>query len=486
MDFIKPSLILKSALGNPATRKLLNSISCWCKECQKNRLEVAIDLWIDRRREACIKCRSAEKILSKLLEIGSISFGVSEKEIRNTFSDPYYGKGLACVLKGIAKFGITKPFTPGSPFMVVWDITHACNLKCKHCYATADKNSKNELNTEKAKLVIDKLDRAGVPIIAFSGGEPLVRKDFFEISSYASGKGMYVAIATNATLIDKETARKMKDAGIRYVQISLDGSNPETHDDFRGKEGVFERTIEGIKNCVDQNFFVNISTVATHCNYEEIPEIIDLSEKLGADWFMVYNFIPVGRGKEIKEQDLTPKEREKLLKILWRELKARKKINVLTTAPQYARIALQAEIGDRKIVPTHFYNLEFQGKLVNLAEFIGGCGAGRFYCAIRPQGNIEPCVFFHLKVGNIIDEDLEKIWENNNIFRELRNKDLLKPMCGTCEYRYNCGGCRARALSYFGDYLAPDPGCIKNESYMGLSNEMIFTNEKILSGEGYD
>ncbi len=176
---------------------------------------------------------------------------------------------------------------------------------------------------------------------------------------------------------------------------------------------------------------------------------------------MVYNFVPVGRGDSIKKNDLTAEEREELLKILWEKLKS-SKVNVLTTAPQFSRVALQREFGNEKIIPTHFYTLKLKGKLVNLAEFIGGCGAGRFYCAIRPQGNIEPCVFFPLTLGNIKNDDFEELWNNNKIFQELRNKDLLKPNCGKCDYRYYCGGCRARAYNYFGDYKAPDPGCINN------------------------
>ncbi len=454
--------ILKSTIGNPATRELISSISNWCEKDQKNRLEVALELWTKQRKDACWKCKAAEKGLAGILKIGGKTFGVSEEEMRKKFSDPSWRKGLANVLRGIAKFGIQRPFVPGAPFLVVWDITYACNLKCKHCYATAGKPLADELTTEEAKQTIDKLDRAGVPIIAFSGGEPLVRPDILELSRYAADKGIYVAMATNGTLITKEMAEKMKKSGIQFVQISLDGANAKTHDGFRGVPGAFDRTIKGIKNCIKENFFVNISTTATHYNYKQIPKIIDLCEKLGANWFMAYNFVPVGRGDSIKETDLTAEEREELLKMLWEKLKT-SKVNVLTTAPQFARVALQREFGDEKIIPTHFYTLKLKGKLVNLAEFIGGCGAGRFYCAIRPQGNIEPCVFFPLTVGNIKNDDFEELWDNNKVFQDLRNKDLLKPNCGKCDYRYYCGGCRARAYNYFGDYMAPDPGCINNK-----------------------
>jgi radical SAM protein with 4Fe4S-binding SPASM domain len=255
----------------------------------------------------------------------------------------------------------------------------------------------------------------------------------------------------------------MKKAGVEFVQISLDGANAESHNAFRGINGAFDKTVQGIKNCVNEKFFVEVSTTTTKYNYKEIPRIIEFSEKLGADWFMAFNFIPTGRGKDIVEMDLSPDEREEMLKLLWNELKTRK-INVLSTAPQFARVALQQEEEEKeKIVPTHFYNPKLAGQLVDLAEFIGGCGAGRFYMGMRANGDIQPCVFFPLKIGNILKDDFEKLWINNKVLQDLRNKDLLKG-CNTCYYRYYCGGCRARAYGYFNDYLAFDPGCILNKA----------------------
>jgi radical SAM protein with 4Fe4S-binding SPASM domain len=256
----------------------------------------------------------------------------------------------------------------------------------------------------------------------------------------------------------------MKDAGIQFVQISLDGANAETHDTFRGTEGAFNKTMEGIRNSVAKKFFVEVSTTVTRHNYEEIPAIVDLSEKLGADWFMAFNFVPTGRGKDVIETDLIPRQREDMLKMLWHELKTRKHINVLTTAPQFARVALEKEEKeDEKIIPTHFYNPSLSGKLIDLAEFIGGCGAGRFYMAMRPNGDLEPCVFFPLKIGNILKNDFEDLWIHSPVLNDLRNKDILLDGCGTCNFRYYCGGCRARAYGYLNNYLSPDPGCVRNQ-----------------------
>jgi len=296
--------VLRSTIGNPVTRKILSGLG-YCEKCGKNRIEIALELYLGIRKDACLKCMVAEKTLRGIIIAGGKVFGVSEDNIKQQFSDPSWRKGLANVLTGISYFGVQKPFVTGAPFLIVWDITYACNLKCKHCYANAGKRLSDELTTKEAKHVIDKLDKVSVPILAFSGGEPLVRKDIFQLTKYAHDKGIYISIATNGTLITKEKAKKMKKAGVGFVQISLDGASPKTHDSFRGINGVFDKTIKGIKNCVKENLWVNVATTATKHNYKEISKIIDLCEDLGVKWFMVYNFIPTGRGKFILKNDLT-------------------------------------------------------------------------------------------------------------------------------------------------------------------------------------
>ncbi|HDS59657.1 MAG TPA: radical SAM protein [Thermoplasmatales archaeon] len=454
--------LLKGTVGNPLTRTLLRGLSTFCDKCGKNRVEVSVELYTGQREGACLACTAGARLIARVLAKGAEAFGLSEEEMQEKFTDPYWARGLASTVRGIAQFGVTKPFTPGAPFQVVWDITYRCNLRCQHCYATAGEVGKDELSTEEALRAIDLLARAGVTVLAFSGGEPLVRPDIFQLTRHAAERGMYVAVATNGTLITREKAARMKENGVEFVQISLDGLDAETHDAFRGVEGAFDRTVEGIKNSVAEGFFVEVSTTVTRHNYRQIPEIIDFSERLGADWFMAYNLVPTGRGRDIVAHDLSPEEREDMLHMLWRELKADRNINVLSTAPQFARVALQQEgKGDCTTVPTHFYNPTLAGQLVDLAEFIGGCGAGRFYLAMRANGDLQPCVFFPLKVGNIRDGDLERVWQNSRVLQELRNKDLPE-RCGDCHYRYYCGGCRARAYGYTGNYLAPDPGCINN------------------------
>ncbi len=398
------------------------------------------------------------KAIKKIIDAGLKAFGDenAERLLKERLRDAYWRRGFISVLRGLAEFGVRKPFVPGAPFLIVWDVTYACNLRCKHCYSTAGKPWRDELKTQEALKAIEVLADAGVTAIAFSGGEPLIRRDFFELAKAVRDHGMFVALATNGTLLNKENVRKLKDLGVWFVQISLDGTK-ETHEAFRGIEGIYDKVVEGIKNCVEAGLITCISTTATKLNYRDIPKVMDLAEELGVQWFMLYNFIPVGRGSF--EIDLSAEEKEKLLRELWNRLKSTG-INFMSTAPYYARVAVQEE---SNVVPTHFYNANLPGKLKVLSEFIGGCGCGRFYLAMRANGNIEPCVFFPLKLANVKDfengDDFLEFWKSNGILEDLRNKDKIE-ICGECRYRYVCGGCRARAYAYFRDYLKPDPGCI--------------------------
>lgn len=331
--------LFKSAIDNPFTRFFLSKFG-YCKTYYENILEVALDLYIGSRKNACKKCKLAENFLSQLITSSGKFFGVKQEDLKNRFKDLYWKKGLANVISGIATFGVEKPFVPGAPFLIVWDITKKCNLSCKHCYANAGEEDQEQISTSQAKNIIDRLSKNSVPIISFSGGEPLVRDDIFELTKYAAEKGIYVGLATNGTLITKQKAQQMKNASINFVQISLDGATAETHDSFRGVNGMFEKTVQGIKNCVDQEFFVNVATVATKHNISEIPDTISLCDDLSVKWFMMYNFVPVGRGESIITTDLTPDQREKLLTNLYKGLRDDNvNVDLLSTAPQFARVA---------------------------------------------------------------------------------------------------------------------------------------------------
>ncbi|MCX8182251.1 MAG: radical SAM protein [Candidatus Methanomethyliaceae archaeon] len=481
METVSTIQLLRQFVEAPGARALLKGLSSYCNKDKKSRLEVALELYLGLRDNACLKCKLAEKSVSTLLKVGGGAFGATEEAMKSKFKDPYWRRGLMSVIKGLALFGVTKPFVPGAPFQVVWNITYKCNLRCKHCYAEAGGSSYYEMGTEEAKSCIDKLAKWGVVILAFSGGEPLIRRDILDLVRHTNEHGIYAAIATNGVLLTKERCRELRSAGVEYLQISLDGATPETHDTFRGVPGMFDRTVQGIKNAVAEGFFVNVATTVTQHNLKEVPQIIDLCESLGVKWFMMYNFIPTGRGRFIIANDLSPQEREELLKFLWERLK-NSKVSVLSTAPQFARVALQTEGAGCTKVPTHFLNSDLPDKLKSLSDFIGGCGAGRFYIAMNPNGDITPCVYFPMVVGNIFKDDLEVLWTDLKEFAELRMRDTLKEHCGICEYRYVCGGCRARAYCYAGDYNSPDPGCILNRDvYNGLLTkyQLVYSHKNL-------
>jgi radical SAM protein with 4Fe4S-binding SPASM domain len=471
--------LFKTIVDNPIMRRVLRGFSKYCDTDGGNRLEIALELIVGVRKKACFKCRISKKILAPIIRVAAKGFGVPDSKMKKKFADPAWRRGLANVIRGIGWFGVRHPFVPGAPFQIVWDITKACNLRCIHCYESAGgKKAPDELSTEDVLKGIDKLADAGCVILAFSGGEPTVHPDILKFIKRAHQKGIYVAVATNAlAFASRETVKEYKRAGLEFAQISLDAAHAEVHDKFRGVPGAFEKTVKGIKNCVDEGLFVEVAMTITKVNYKEMSATAELADKLGARWFMLYNFVPVGRGVEIIDLDLTPDEREQVLTLCWEKMKTMR-IDLLSTAPQFAKVAqdieernmkLHKESSSRDVVPTHFYNPKLSGQLKRLADFIGGCGAGRFYMSIEPNGDLYPCVFFphekEVKVGNLLTDDFEPIWRYNELLWECRDKDKLAENCRSCKYKYTCGGCRARAYNYFHNVCAPDPGCTLNKEY---------------------
>ena len=463
--------VLRDFLDKKPMRLLLGLLTRRCERDGGSFLDNALELISGVRDHACFICSHvATPLVRWALSISAKRLEVTDEQLVDTLRQAHWRRGVASVLKGIARFGVRRPFTPGAPILVVWNFTWACNLRCKHCYASASpKPRPNELTTEEALEVVKKLADAGVTIIAFSGGEPLMRKDIFEVLRAARDYGVYTALATNGTLITRDVAKRLRELGLFYVEISVDGADPETHDAFRGVPGAFEAAIRGVKNCVAEGLWTQVAMTITRLNVAELPAMIRLCKGLGVMGLTCFNFVPTGRGFFIKENDLSPEEREEALKLMALEALRSQEMQVVSTAPQYARVALQLEAtlrkGDKVVIPLHFWNPSLSKEIASITDFIGGCGAGRFYCALDPDGTITPCVFMPIKVGDIKGiRDFEEFWASCQVFWDLRSRDNLKPHCGECEYRFVCGGCRARAYGYFGDYLAPDPGCVYNKA----------------------
>ena len=453
---------MKTWLGNPISRQLLKWVSV--RNENGSRLDLALKNYADERTRAGLKDKFACKVIELAIDRGAASFGVPKKEIKEALKHPIIRRGLANVFEGIARYGIQRPQTTAAPFLVVWDFTKQCNLKCKHCYENAGaKPADDELTTKEAKSIIDQFADIGVVALAFSGGEPLMREDFFEVAEYAAKKEFYVSVASNGTLITPSVAKKLKDIGVAYIEVSLDGFEKE-HDRFRRVPGSWKKTCQGIRNCVAAGLDMCVATTVTHHNLKTIPKLLEFVEReLKANRFIAFNYIPTRRGKGIAKTDITPEERENLLKFLYSKLIDKGcSLDIFSTAPQYARVAMEF---DATSIPAHFVNRDtvqlLKGRADNLSEFIGGCGAGRLYCALEPNGDVQPCVFIPIKVGNLREKNLKEIWEDSPVLKQLRNRDEYKG-CGNCKYKYLCGGCRARAYGYSGDLRGPDPGCIIN------------------------
>ena len=446
----------------------------------------------------CPTCKYiSQKIANPFYTLGSRFLRADREFMRNQFFNQEYGeawlRGFGLMMKGVEKYGVRIPFTPAGPFEIVWNFTYQCNLRCKHCYENAGGPKRPELSTEEAKQVLDILSKIagiGLPALSFSGGEPLARRDFFELAAYAKKRVGYVSIASNGTLITKDNAKKIKDAGIDYAEISIDGATPGVHDEFRGIPGAFERAMEGVKNCVEEGVDTCIATTIHRDNLSELEKLIELSKQLGVR-FMHFNYIPTGRAKAYVELDLTPEERLHVLETIGKEIIGlylqakeeelkRGKSNVkvdrfFSTCPQYASVTreLSKRFGEKFMVEAHY---AAKKGVESVANFLGGCGAGRLYCCLEPNGDIKPCVFFptnkNTVLGNILKDNFEEIWDKHPLLWKLRIRENLEDYivdgkrvgCGSCPDKYICGGCRARAYSYFnGNVNTPDIGCIHNK-----------------------
>ena len=315
--------------------------------------------------------------------------------------------------------------------IIAWETTAACNLKCSYCRAFASAvPDQGELCTEEAVAFIDSI-AIFQPMLILSGGEPLLRPDIFHLARHAVSRGLRVSLASNGTLITPEIVDKIAATGIGRVSISLDGATPQMHDGNRG-QGSFWAAMAGIEALRGRVDF-QINFTITKRNEAHVPAVFDLAEAVRAKALHFFFLVPTGRGRE--EDLISPERQEELLWQIDREQTERNLEVRVTCAPQYSRIAQQGS-GRRA----------------------GGCLAGRSFVFVSRRGDVYPCGYLPLKVGNIREKKFIEIWESSPELRALRARDL-KGRCGQCGYSETCGGCRARALAKTGDFLGPDPLC---------------------------
>lgn len=377
---------------------------------------------------------------------------------RRVFGHGPTARALVNTIRSVGHFGLTEPQQFVAPLMVVWNFTQACNFKCRHCYQDARSRLPDELTLDEQIGVVDKLARLDVSMLAFSGGEPLMGKNFWEVARHAGDVGFHMSVATNGSLCTPENVERLVQCRIGYTEISLDSISPEKHDDFRGGKGYWEAAVRGIDACLaNPNMKVGVATTVTRLNIDELEDIIQWCIDRGVNTFYAFNFIPTGRGRDIVDLDLSPQERERMLAVLQRTL-VEDRIAVMSSATQYGRACI--ELGDpESAINTGHYGYSSGKKTRLLARYVGGCGAGRCYCAIQPNGKVTPCVFMPIEIGDIRSDDFQQVWLNHPLLKVLRDREDRTGHCKVCQYKLYCGGCRARSYGYFGDLRRSDPGC---------------------------
>lgn len=381
--------------------------------------------------------------------------------------DSYFGDTLRYTS---ASQGVKSGARQDSGPVVVWNCTRACNLRCRHCYAAATPEpAGEELSTSEAKELIDDLSAFRVPVLLLSGGEPLLRRDIFDLIAYAVDRNLRVVISTNGTLIDRSVARKLKELGVSYVGVSLDGVGAD-HDSFRGQKGAFDAAMEGIRHCLAIEQRVGLRFTLSKENLKQLPEILYLVEEERIPRVCFYHLVYSGRGSKLVEQDLLPYETREVLDSLMERVyvwkRKGKKIEVLTVDNHadgpYVYLRLQREEPERAAV------------VLELLRLNGGNRSGMAIGAIDWEGKVHPDQFTtNHTVGNIREEPFSRIWSEGRhpILAGLRNrKPLLKGRCRECTWLDICNGnCRARAEAVTGDFWEADPACYLTEEEIRLS-----------------
>jgi len=327
--------------------------------------------------------------------------------------------------------------------VVTWELTRRCELDCAHCRAGAGlEMDPGELGTDEVIRIIRSIARFSCPLLILSGGDPVLREDLFDIIREAKGHGLRVAVAPTGANITRELVSRFVESGVERVSISVDGATGATHDSFRGREGIFHIVMKGIQLLREGGVPFQINTTITRKNMQELPEIYELTKNIGAVALHAFLLVPVGRGEGLKDWEISPEQYEEVLGWIAEKERSTELELKATCAPHYYRILKNRGIPAR--------NPRGQG-----------CLGGKSFAFISSRGKVQICGYLPVEAGDLRlkDYDFQEIWETSELFQAVRNTRGYRGKCGRCEYRNICGGCRARAYSFSGDYLQEEPFC---------------------------
>ena len=340
-----------------------------------------------------------------------------------------------------------------APFVIAWELTRACAYSCAHCRADAQpQRHPEELDTAEALALVDDLAGFGNrPILVLTGGDPLMRRDVFEIAAHATKQGLRVALTPTATAL--ATPARMveaRSAGIRRVAFSLDAPDADLHDRFRGFSGSFKRTLGGIEAATAEGLSIQINTTVCELNADVMERMVPVIAGLGAVQWSVFFLVPTGRGKTLKM--LSASGHEKMIRWLDRSAEDFPFDLKITAAPQHRRIALERTGGGNfAAAGYHFAD--------GLRRPAKGVNDGRGFMFISHRGEVMPSGFLPISAGRFPESSAVDVYRDSPLFRDLRDPDLLVGKCGRCEFREVCGGSRARAYAVSGSYLESDLCC---------------------------
>lgn len=335
--------------------------------------------------------------------------------------------------------------------LIAWEVTRSCNLACRHCRAEAHPEPyPDELSHEEALALIETFPQTGRPIVIFTGGEPMLRPDVYELVRAVHDRGLTCAFSPNGTLITAETARRIREAGVSRCSISIDGADAASHDAFRGVPGAFEASLRGMRHLTDAGVPFQINTTVTRDNLGSFRQIFELCQRLGAVAWHIFLLVPTGRGAALGDQVISAGEYEEVLRWFYRFRKTTSMHLKATCAPHYARIMRQMAREEGIRVDAAGFGMD---------AFTRGCLGGIGFCFISHTGQVQPCGYLELDCGNVRETPFPEIWRRSDHFLRLRDRAFYQGKCGVCEYHQVCGGCRARAYNMSGSYLAEEPLC---------------------------